>query len=47
MNRLHLPLKMVALAAALVAGPAFATNGYFPHAATASAPKGMGGARWR
>lgn len=43
MNRLHLPLKMVALAAALVAGPAFATNGYFPHGYGIRA-KGMGGA---
>ena len=43
MNRLRLPLKMVALAAALVAGPAFATNGYFPHGYGIRA-KGMGGA---
>ena len=31
MTRHRFPLKTLALAAALVAGPAFATDGYFPH----------------
>ena len=43
MTRLRTPLKTIALAAALVAGPAFATNGYFPHGYGIRA-KGMGGA---
>lgn len=43
MTRLRIPLKTVALAAALVAAPAFATNGYFPHGYGIRA-KGMGGA---
>ncbi|MGE4051672.1 MAG: OmpP1/FadL family transporter [Piscinibacter sp.] len=42
MTRLRFPLKTIALAAALVAGPAFATNGYFPHGYGMKA-KGMGG----
>lgn len=43
MTRLRFPLKTLALAAALVAGPAFATDGYFPHGYGIRA-KGMGGA---
>jgi long-chain fatty acid transport protein len=43
MTRLRFPLKTLALAAALAAGPAFATNGYFPHGYGIRA-KGMGGA---
>ncbi len=43
MTRLRFPLKGIALAAALVAGPAFATDGYFPHGYGIRA-KGMGGA---
>ncbi len=43
MTRLRFPLKTIALATAFVAGPAFATNGYFPHGYGIRA-KGMGGA---
>ena len=43
MTRLRFPLKTIAFAAALVAGPAFATDGYFPHGYGIRA-KGMGGA---
>lgn len=43
MTRHRFPLKTIALAAALVAGPAFATDGYFPHGYGIRA-KGMGGA---
>ncbi len=42
MTRLRFPLKTIAFAAALVAGPAFATDGYFPHGYGMKA-KGMGG----
>jgi long-chain fatty acid transport protein len=43
MNRNNLGLKAIALAAALAAGPACATNGYFSHGYGIRA-KGMGGA---
>ncbi len=43
MTRLRFTPKSVALAAALVAGPALATDGYFPHGYGIRA-KGMGGA---
>lgn len=42
MTRLRFPIRTIALATALVAGPAFATNGYFPHGYGIRA-KGMGG----
>lgn len=43
MHPTPLRLRAIALAAALVAGPAFATDGYFPHGYGIRA-KGMGGA---
>lgn len=42
MTRIHNALKAIPLAAALVAGPALATNGYFSHGYGMKA-KGMGG----
>ncbi len=42
MTRLRFPIRTIALAAALIAGPASATNGYFPHGYGIRA-KGMGG----
>ena len=42
MKRMHPILRLLPVAAACIAGPALATNGYFPHGYGIKA-KGMGG----